>query len=379
MTSFPTLRSFVLALVFWVPAAVVAQGTTATVAQAPSAARWKLHAPLIGHPCPSHLVAVECPKNLLCGTYKLSRSLPAIVDGDTIRVEGMKESLRLVGLDAEETFKDPGKKKLAETDWSEYLKTENAGFSSERPPKYGTFMGEAAKDGMRQLLEGVGEVRLEWDDSDRKVDGFGRSLVFAYYQKDGTWVSLNVEMVRQGLSPYFIKYGRTRRMNDLFEAAEKEARSHERGIWCARSPFRHYPDYPARLRWWKERADAITAAEAVRKDRPDLFILGQDADWERLKGMAGRRATVFGVAGTPIVKTDLVLLPFGHRRGQDFMVVGSAADIARLDPKKEDGNLLYVTGVVEIYKGSPQFQAATVTWSRQMPPRGGTESAPASR
>ena len=72
-----------------------------------------------------------------------------------------------------------------------------------------------------------------------------------------------------------------------------------------------------------------------------------------------------------------MLLPLSHRRGLDFMIVGSEAEIARLAPKKEEGNLLFVTGEVEIYKGEPQFRAKTVTWSRTPP--GGAESAPASR
>src|SRR5262249_14495016 len=161
--------------------------------------------------------------------------------------------MRLLGLDAEETFKDRedkdgSKRHLAETDWKAYVARQNEGHDPAHPPKYATFMGEAAKDAVHQLLDGVAEVRLEWDDENRKIDTYGRHLVFVLFQKNGKWINLNVEVVRQGLSPYFVKYGRTQRFNDLFLSAEKEARNHSRGIWADASPFKHYPDYSARLR-----------------------------------------------------------------------------------------------------------------------------------
>jgi endonuclease YncB( thermonuclease family) len=338
--------------------------------------RWTLHPPLEGVPCPSHIPAPNAPKELVLGTYKLALPYP-VTDGDTIKVEGLKASLRFIGLDAEETFKDPKKKEQANTDWNAYVRAEMEGIDPTRPPKYGTFMGEAAKDAMKQLLEGVTEVRLEWDDPQRKIDTFGRNLVLVLFQKDGKWTNLNVEMVRQGLSPYFVKYGRARRCDDLFVAAQKEAQAHERGIWVDPGLFRHYPDYRTRLAWWLERADAVALAEKLRTERSDLAILGRDDDWERLKGMAGRRVTVFGSPLPAVPKEGVVLIPLSHRRGQDFIIAATEADLGRLDLKKEEGNLLFVTGVVEIYKDQPQFRAKTVTWSRKPP--GGAESAPASR
>jgi endonuclease YncB( thermonuclease family) len=364
-----------LAIAVLVAAAAHAQETRAgTTAMS---LRWELHPPVEGAACPSHVENPDAAPDEVFGTFPLSTSLPPVVDGDTIRVDGLRGSLRLVGLDAEETFKDPGKRRLAEVDWREYVRTENAGFDPSRPPKYGSFMGEAAADAVRQLLSGVREVRLEWDDPARKIDTFGRHLVFVLYRRDTRWVNLNVEIVRQGLSPYFVKYGRSRRLHARFAAAEEEARARGRGIWADPGPVPHYPDYPARLRWWNERADAAAGAEALRKSRSDLFILGREDDWERLRTLAGKRVTVFGGLGEQIRKEQLVLLPLIHHKGLDFMIVGSEAEIAKLAPEKENGNLLFVTGVVELYRGQPQFRAGTVTWSRQMP--AGAESAPASR
>jgi endonuclease YncB( thermonuclease family) len=373
-SSFTFRSTIAAALFFWAAAApgAVAQETRA---QATKGIHWKLCPPIEGVPCPSHVAAPDAPKELVFGTFKLAT--PArVTDGDTIHVEGLKESLRFIGLDAEETFKDAGKKRLADVDWNEYVQTETAGHDASRPPKYGTPMGEAAKDCMKQLLEGVTEVRLEWDEEQRKIDMFGRHLVIVFCKKDGAWMNLNVEMIRQGLSPYFVKYGRARRSHERYVEAQKEAQAHERGIWAEPGLFRHYPDYPSRLVWWNERAEAIALAEKLRVERNDFMILGRDDDWERLKGFAGKKVTVFGTPLAAIPKKDLVLLPLSHRRGLDFMIVGSEAEIARLAPK-EEGNLLFVTGEVEIFKGAPQFRAKTVTCSKT-PPRG-TESGPASR
>jgi endonuclease YncB( thermonuclease family) len=355
---------------------LLAQESRVLSAEGKTPIHWTLQPPVIGKPCPSELNGVDAPKALVMGTYKLGRN--AVTDGDTIRVEGLKESLRFLGIDAEETFKDAAKRRLAENDWNEYLKTENAGHDPAHPPKYGTFMGEAAKDAIKQLLDGVSEVRLEWDDEDRKVDVYGRHLVFVLFQKNGKWTNLNVEMVRQGLTPYFTKYGRTQRMSDLFVAAQKEARAYSRGIWADPGLFRHYPDYAARLKWWTERADALDEAARLAKERTNFFIIGHDDDWTRLKTMDGKKAMVFGTPGTPIRRGEVVLVPFQHRKGLNFMIVGSEGEIAKLDLKKEEGNYLFVNGVVELYQGEPQFRAKTVTWSRTSQPSR-AESAPATR
>jgi endonuclease YncB( thermonuclease family) len=371
-----TLRSTIAAVLFLWAAAAPGAVAQETRAQDAKGIHWKLCPPIEGVPCPSRVAAPDAPKELVFGTFKLAT--PArVTDGDTIHVEGLKESLRCIGLDAEETFKDPGKKRLADVDWNEYVRTETAGHDVSRPPKYGTPMGEAAKDCMKQLLEGVTEVRLEWDEEQRKIDMYGRHLVIVLCKKDGEWMNLNVEMIRQGLSPYFVKYGRARRGHERYVEAQKEAQAHERGIWSDPGLFRHYPDYGSRLVWWNERAEAIALAEKLRTERNDLMILGRDDDWERLKGFAGKKVTVFGTPLAAIPKKDLVLLPLSHRRGLDFMIVGSEAEIARLAPKKEEGNLLFVTGEVEIFKGQPQFRAKTVTCSKAPP--GGAESGPAAR
>src|SRR5690242_17515873 len=62
------------------------------------------------------LKKLETP-GLTIGEFHLTK----VTDGDTIRVDGLESSLRLVGLDAEETFKNEHDKRAAETDFAKYM------------------------------------------------------------------------------------------------------------------------------------------------------------------------------------------------------------------------------------------------------------------
>jgi endonuclease YncB( thermonuclease family) len=356
------------------------------------AAPWRLHPPLADGPNPS-IVASDAPPELVAGEFPLAKTL-AVVDGDTLRLDGFRGSIRFLGLDAEETFKDPGKATLAKTNYEEYLKTERAAHAaSRRPFKYATPLGHAAKDALEQLLKGVDRVRVEYDDPERMRDGFDRALAHLLVRRGDAWLHLNVELVRQGLSPYFVKYGRCKRYHAAYVAAENEARAKKRGIFGPEEPWRHYGDYEARHKWWAERADALEAAEAARKSRDDVFLLGRADDWERLKKAVGKRVVVVGtldsyreVGSNP----KRGLLSMGHDAKNAFVVIGDV-EVARkigLDKKvaEFEGDLVFVEGVVDVYErtGAPQFMiegAADAAFFRTPPPLrdGAAASRPDSR
>ena len=72
-------------------------------------------------------------------------------------------------------------------------------------------------------------VELEWERSGvAERDEFGRLL--AYVHAGGAHV--NEEVVRQGFSRFFTKYGGGR-LAERFRAAEEEARAARRGLWTA--------------------------------------------------------------------------------------------------------------------------------------------------
>jgi micrococcal nuclease len=85
---------------------------------------------------------------------------------------------------------------------------------------------EQAREALKTLVRG-GTVELEFEDPTREDrDGFGRLL--AYVIADG--VNVNVELMRQGWSKLYTKYGKGR-LHEKFVAAEAEARDAGRGLW----------------------------------------------------------------------------------------------------------------------------------------------------
>ena len=55
--------------------------------------------------------------DLVVGEFAVRR----VVDGDTIRVDGLDSSLRLLGIDTEETFKHDSERRAFEAGWAAYV------------------------------------------------------------------------------------------------------------------------------------------------------------------------------------------------------------------------------------------------------------------
>ena len=310
-------------------------------------------------PAPSTDPSVEL------GVFQLSTSQPPVVDGDTIRVDGLRPSLRLIGIDTEETFRDDARRALASRNWDEYLKTMNAGSTSDRPPKYATPMGEAAKRFAQEFFSDVTAVRLEYDDPSRKLGYFERHLVHVLVERDHGLINYNVEVVRQGYSPYFKKYGRSARYHGAFLAAEAEARARGRGIWADPPPFHRYPDYVARIAWWNERDHAFQRLTRLKQVMgPELVILGEDAEWERLKKMSGRKVTVAGSPGQFRETGTRGIQYIGHRKNNDFAIVGPVNDFEGHAIRSHPGDIILISGVVSLYRGRPQFMLDTIAISK---------------
>ena len=86
-------------------------------------------------------------------------------------------------------------------------------------------MGKVAAGYARKILKGK-YVDLEFEGEFR--GRYGRLL--AYVIVDG--VNFNLELVRQGLSPYYTKYGLSEKYDKEFREAEKYARKHKLNIWA---------------------------------------------------------------------------------------------------------------------------------------------------
>lgn len=128
-------------------------------------------------------------------TYRVAR----VVDGDTVVLRGLG-TVRLIGIDTPETV-DP-----------------------RRPVQR---FGKEAAAALRSMVGGR-DVVLEYD-LDR-ADRYNRTLGYLYLT-DGTFV--NLEMIRRGYAHAYVKY--PFREMSRFRAAEREARTAERGLWSDRA------------------------------------------------------------------------------------------------------------------------------------------------
>ena len=136
------------------------------------------------------------PVLLSAGQYRVIR----VVDGDTIVVnyKGKPEKVRLLCVNTPESVHPDKKQNIP--------------------------MGEIASDFTKGRLKGK-YVDLEFEGPFR--GRYGRLLAYVFV--DGA--NFNLELVRQGLGPYYIKYGLSERYDAEFREAERYARKHELNIW----------------------------------------------------------------------------------------------------------------------------------------------------
>jgi endonuclease YncB( thermonuclease family) len=227
---------------------------------------------------------------LVVGEFRLTK----VVDGDTLRVDGLDSSLRLLGIDTEEIFHSQNVRRQFENGWEQYLKAERG--DSKHPVKMSTPVGEDAMAWAKQFFEGVTTVRIERDDARQIRDRYGRYLAYVFAQKNGVWLNYNVEAVRAGMAPYFPKYGFSRRFHDEFVEAEKEAKAAHIGIW---DPDRmHYPDYDEREPWWWARGEFVKQFEDAAEGKEDTYIDLTDFDaMKRIEAALGKEIVVLATVG----------------------------------------------------------------------------------
>jgi micrococcal nuclease len=120
------------------------------------------------------------------------------VDGDTIivNIAGVKERVRLIGVDTPET---------------------------KHPRKPVQYFGKEASMFIANTVEGK-KVRLEFDQNQR--DKYKRLLAYVYLE-DGTF--LNAEIIKKGYGHAYTKFP-FKYMNE-FREYEMEARVRKRGLW----------------------------------------------------------------------------------------------------------------------------------------------------
>ena len=140
---------------------------------------------------------------VFAGQYKVVR----VVDGDTIviRYNGKYEKVRLRCVNTPKPV--PSEEKQRDT------------------------MAEAAFRYTQKKLTGK-YVDLEFESWSRGKHG----VLYAYVFVDGK--NINLELVRQGLSRYYIKYGQSKNYHDEFKIAEELARKEKLNIWSAHNSIK---------------------------------------------------------------------------------------------------------------------------------------------
>jgi len=254
-------------------------------------------------------------EGLIIGEYRLSTE--PVIDGDTIRVEGIKGSLRLLSIDTEERFHGKSDRVAAAEDFEAYLRRKRG--QATRPRKTGTPMGEEASEFAKSFFEGAEVVRLERDDPKKLRGNFGRVLAYAFVSKNGKWTSYNVECVRAGMSPYFTKYGYSHRFHNQLSHAEAEAREAQRGIWSPEA--KGYGDYDERKAWWDARADFIRTFEHEASGRDDYIDLTRWDAEQTLEEHLEREVTVLSTVDRIRRFKKLVRVTLTMKKGKTFPII----------------------------------------------------------
>ena len=271
-----------------------------------------------------------------------------VVDGDTIKValNGKIESLRLICVDTEESHSG-GSKPV----------TVAGKEASEMAKKY--FATEGG---------GLTKVDIEFDTDDpiaiaveKHRDNYGRLLCYVHKDEE----NYNLKLIKEGWSPYFVKYGRSRLYHRQMTEAEWGAKAYNLMIWNpitnAKIPSRNYANL---LPWWSMRAsiveefrlsEATGGAFSLRLDYPKILAALE----------TGRSITVFCDLQAGINKWigDNALIHAGsvyHKL--DLWIPDAETDtmapLKRLIDKRYAGlgrGYVYVSGKVEHYKGKPQI------------------------
>lgn len=279
---------------------------------------------------------------LVIGEFPLMK----VTDGDTIRVAGLDASLRLLGLDTEETFKRKSEWMEFDKGWERYLADAQA--KTKSTIKVPTPLGEDAKKFAEAFFEGVRTVRLERDHPKEIRDFYNRYLAYVFVEKDGKTLNYNVECVRAGMSPYFSKYGYSRRFHQEFVQAQEEARAAGRGIWDPSK--QHYPDYDRRLEWWNRRAEFIQEFEREAEGKADWIVLTHWDAIDRLQGRVGREVVVLGAVGDVRETAGPTKILLSRRRTGSLPLIFFDKDVlSRSGAAEARGEFVLARGVITKY------------------------------
>jgi len=291
--------------------------------------------------------------NKIRGTHR-EVTFSRVVDGDTIRVflspeDNKDESLRILCLDTEESY---------------------AGGSKPVTP-----WGKKAKQYAEEFFTGVQTVTMEfpgnedWDVCLNKYRGnYGRLLVYVYKND----IDFQEVMIREGFSPYFMKYGYADFSGHhmRYITAERQAQMKHLGVWDQiGNNGSEMRNYAALSTWWKLRAGVI---DYFRKCKAvDDTLLDSRLDYQAITELAAQNktATVFTeLSEIKRVGSNSALISIGSERqpfclfipdvesetGQEIVHMASTRYIGS-DDNHPRQSYAFVTGELALYEGKPEI------------------------
>lgn len=289
-----------------------------------------------------------------------------VVDGDTIRValaDGTEESLRLACVDTEESL--PGR-----NDPDKPVTT--AGKAAAAMAKAYFLAAAGGRAAVDLEFETDGAVDLA---SPRFRDNYGRLLCYVHKEDE----NCSLKLVREGWSPYFVKYGRSLPYHAAMLAAEATAQAAGLVIW---DPATNAGDasrpYERLIPWWEMRGGIV---EEFRRLGAEAGALDVRLDYDRIKEVMERRerATVLcdlqaGIrpwrGGGALLYAGSVEHPFNL--WIDDASSEAAVPLLRLLETRYAGNgkrnYVYVTGEIESYRGRPQIVLTGTEQLSDLPP-----------
>jgi hypothetical protein len=152
------------------------------------------------------------------------------------------------------------------------------------------------------------------------------------------------------MSPYFTKYGFSRRFHEDFVAAEAEARAARRGIWDPALP--HYPDYDERKAWWDARGEFIARYQRQIDADPSFIVLTHWDSMRRLEERVGKEVSILATVGdVRLGDRGPTRVALSRRMFGDFPLVFFDKDVfASSGIAAWKGEFVVVKGVVTVYQ-----------------------------
>lgn len=270
-----------------------------------------------------------------------------VVDGDTLHIElhGKRETLRFCGIDTEESKGNSGKPIT----------------------KAGKMASEMAKEYFRQG-DGWCHIDIEFETDDledvcltKHRDKYGRLLCYIHCHNE----NFNLKLIREGWSPYFVKYGYSRVYHEAFQKAQQEAQDSRLVIWNPKTnqggPSRDYDDL---MPWWERRGQRVQIFRDRGKPNGALEVR---EDYDSIQKYVGseQHVTVFcdlqgGISARP--GTGAVIdvgtrtrpfslwLPDAESDSQQKLIEHIEAKYAR-----RGVGFAYITGAITQYKDKLQI------------------------